>query len=326
MKDFCGFSFNGQHSSLIGLTRVSTSNRYQDNVFSGTNDTLITVNGRDGKILVNSTIKEKTIPVNFAFDNLTEEQLRYLRNGFNGAAKSIGSLIFDEEPYKEYSAKIQGNVQLKYVCFTKKNDDNKEERIYKGEGSLTFVCYYPYARTPLTVIKKDGTEGDGRLKSSYDNYDNIEEWIDASGITEVLNNPGDLPTEFNLKINIQNGLLKNGSVITIYDGDPSMRYYCASIEINDSRVYPTYSTEINGSKTDLNFYQVLRWNSLNGIIEYGFSVDGKVYETAIIRYKGNGITKLPVSYDSFSVTITNGDVEQTLQDTEYSLNYQYIYY
>ena len=51
-------------------------------------------------------------------------------------------MVFDELPFKTYRAKIRSKPDIKYVPF-----ENKEtgQRIYKGEGKITFVCYYPYA-------------------------------------------------------------------------------------------------------------------------------------------------------------------------------------
>lgn len=104
MRDFCGFSFNGRHSSEFNIVRTSTSKRYQDDLTSGTNDTTIQINGRDGKLFLGSNYKERTFSVNFAFDNLTEQKLRDVRQWLRG--EDMGGLIFDEEPYKEYTAKV----------------------------------------------------------------------------------------------------------------------------------------------------------------------------------------------------------------------------
>jgi hypothetical protein len=39
-------------------------------------------------------------------------------------------------------------MDLKIVPFDKKNKNGKIERIYKGEGTIKFVCYTPYSHTP----------------------------------------------------------------------------------------------------------------------------------------------------------------------------------
>lgn len=57
--------------------------------------------------------------------------------GFRGLKK----LVFDEYPYKYYMVKAQSAPQLKYICF-----DHLEFRIYKGEGSVNLIAYYPFAR------------------------------------------------------------------------------------------------------------------------------------------------------------------------------------
>jgi hypothetical protein len=42
-------------------------------------------------------------------------------------------LVFDENPYKIYHAKVTGTAQIKYLVF---NDGEGKERVYKGEGSI----------------------------------------------------------------------------------------------------------------------------------------------------------------------------------------------
>ena len=52
-----------------------------------------------------STIFGKTFPINIAFDHLTEDDYRKLRQWLNG--KDRGELVFDEVPYKAYTVKIK---------------------------------------------------------------------------------------------------------------------------------------------------------------------------------------------------------------------------
>ncbi|MCD8210484.1 MAG: phage tail family protein [Prevotella sp.] len=51
-------------------------------------------------------------------------------------------LVFDEEPYKHWRAKVDSKPDFKYICFM---DEETHQRVYKGEGSVTFICYFPYA-------------------------------------------------------------------------------------------------------------------------------------------------------------------------------------
>lgn len=72
--------------------------------------------------------------------------------GFRGLKK----LVFDEYPYKYYMVKAQSAPQLKYICF-----DHLEFRIYKGEGSVNLIAYYPFARgveSPDIPFSNTGTD------------------------------------------------------------------------------------------------------------------------------------------------------------------------
>ena len=295
MRDFCGFSFNGRHSDEFNIIRTSTSKRYQDDLTPGTNNTTVSINGRDGKLFVSSTQKERIFTVNFAFDSLSEQQLRQLRTWLCG--DNISSLIFDEEPYKEYSAKVQGKVQLKYLCF----DKSKDVRVYKGDGSINFVCYYPYAHTPAEVSSIYGS-GDGRLITSYSRCNNINEWEAASGITNKLNNPGDLPTNFIIQGLIQDGQNNNYSVnqndkIKISFGNNEV----ITIIFNESMTEQT------------NIY----WNSKTGIVKFG---------SKIVKVTGNTILKLPITSEVFKIEVIRSTDETNNIDITNLLTYQYLYY
>jgi phage-related protein len=68
--------------------------------------------------------------------------------------KNEGELSFYEEPYKIYDVKVSQPVDLKYIVF-----DNPAggERIYKGTGTINFICYQPYAHTPKDI--RNGKDG-----------------------------------------------------------------------------------------------------------------------------------------------------------------------
>lgn len=141
--DFIGFTYNGKHSFRdLHIYRTSNGSRYNDNLNATLTDKTADVPGGDGQYYFGTTHKNKTFSVSYAFDNLTESGLRLLKQTFDG--KDIHDLIFDEEPYKVWSAKVTGTAQIKHLCF----EENEGQRTYKGEGSITFTCYYPYAHTP----------------------------------------------------------------------------------------------------------------------------------------------------------------------------------
>ena len=195
-SDFIGFTFCGYHSFHdLGFYRVSDGSRYNDYLVPNFQDKTAQVPGGDGTYFFETNYTYKPFNVNIAFDSLTESQYRQMRQVFD--KNKAGMLIFDEEPYKAYNAKIQSPPQIKYVCF-----DEGGQRIYKGEGTINFICYYPYAHSTIKFLNE--------YTPVY--YDNLNEWKDASGMKEANNgtynqvgdssgtvklyNPGDLPTDF----------------------------------------------------------------------------------------------------------------------------------
>lgn len=140
--DFIGFTFNGCHSSEFNIYSVSDGSRYQDNLVPNPIDYTEQVPGGVGQYYFGSDMDIKEFPLSIAYDNLSELQVRELRNWL--APDTVGELIFDERPYKTYTAKISTSPSLSFICFDKYNSSTgKKERVYKGEGSINFVCYYP---------------------------------------------------------------------------------------------------------------------------------------------------------------------------------------
>ena len=115
--DFIGFSFDGIHSSDLGILRVSDGSRYNEYLLPTSQDITVQVPGGDGTYYFGSYYTNRPFSISIAFDSLTEEQIRKLRQTFT--LKRIGRLIFDEAPYKYYMAKVVSQPQLKYICFHK---------------------------------------------------------------------------------------------------------------------------------------------------------------------------------------------------------------
>lgn len=182
--DFLGFTFDGIHSSELGIMRVSDGSRYSENLLPSFQDKTTQIPGNDGTYYHGSYYTQRQFNISIAFDDLSEEQLRRLKQIFGD--KNIHSLIFDEVPYKVYKVKTTGAPNLKYVCFDNVNDifagrDLKKggkkdrdtlynsyvkpplKRVYKGEGQLNFIAYTPYARSRFKYIDE------------YNN-NNIKEW------------------------------------------------------------------------------------------------------------------------------------------------------
>lgn len=172
--DFLGFSFDGIHSSRLGITRVSDGDRYNESLVPEIEDKIVPVPGENGSYFFGSLYRTKPITIQIAFDSLTESQFRQLRKLL--AIKKPCKLILDERPYKVYTAKISAPPQLNYICFDEEQyfwEDHSElennggyipksidhklytgrtQRIYKGEGTIEFECIYPYAVDQFKVL------------------------------------------------------------------------------------------------------------------------------------------------------------------------------
>lgn len=148
---FLGFSFNGIHSSTLGIVRVSSSNRYEEKLLPEFSSTTADRPNNDGQYVWGSNAIKRTINVNFAFVALSAADLHTLYDTFSG--KQIAPLIFDESPYKVYSAKCTGQGTIKHVV-----GGTSGNLLYSGEGALTFTCYFPYALSRFQFIE-DYTAG-----------------------------------------------------------------------------------------------------------------------------------------------------------------------
>ena len=222
MGDFLGFTFGEVHSSDLGITRVSGGDRYDEELHPEIKDRTAEVPGLNGEYYFGSDYGTRSFDIEFAFDHLTEVQFRKLRKVFG--TKHIQSLVFDERPYKKYMAKLESPVELSYVCFdepkkelvdfegiygstTVWRDTDEKQRIYKGEGKITFICHFPFAKSNFKVLPEEGNE--------Y--YEGSEEWAISSGILSAetretngidiysagaikIYNPGDVETGFRLYI------------------------------------------------------------------------------------------------------------------------------
>lgn len=184
--DFLGFSYNGVHCSELGIFRVSSGDRYQINLSPASKLQTVEVPGTDGTYYFGKSFTQKTFKIDFAFDHVNDEQLRRIKQLLN--TKGIHELIFDEEPYKVWDVQINGIPQLKIIPFDEGNvyENFGEiyntyltkygERIYKGEGSIDFICYSPWAHSPK----------EKKYLSDYPEwkYENKSQWAAASGLPE----------------------------------------------------------------------------------------------------------------------------------------------
>ena len=304
--DFIGFSFNGIHSSELGITRVSDGSRYNDNLLPTSQDKTAAIPGGDGTYYWETFHTQKQFNIPIAFDGLTEEQYRRLKQVFNTKEK-IAPLIFDEAPYKYYMAKPTGTPQLKTICFGEGSD-----RIYKGEGTIQFTAYYPYAKSVHKWLdeysddkypnKNEWAAVSGMLNNNKDAEGNVK-YDSAKGNTITLYNPGDIEADFYLSIAFPEGkdlelasislLSKEGNSYAILSFDGAIPRQSKD-EVKDSGI---------------------RINTKTNLIE-GIDADGKLTGTLYNKHIDSGeFFKIPL-----------GEWDLSIGGAEGSIEYQYIYY
>lgn len=273
--DFTGFSFDGIHSSELGIVRVSDGDRYEEELFPQIEDRTNEISNNDGLNYFGSDFRDKSISISIAFDSLTETQFRKIRRIFG--TKKICELIFDERPYKVYSVKLADPIKLDYICFDEQKRHEGEtiknggiryiekdgemvreditpwvyeydtqgrpimQRIYKGEGEIEFVTYSPFAKQLYKTLDLYSD------KSKFiTTYDNVDEWAESSGLltAEQFNtNKIDKTIEltgvegYNLEIPVYNpGDLDTGFYLYI-------PFNSFEEEANDSMVIPPETTD-----------------------------------------------------------------------------------
>lgn len=135
--DFLGFQLGQYHSQQLHIVRTSTNDRYIENMLPTFSDSTAVAIGGNGTYYWNTSYTQKLFTIDFAFDDLHEIDVQRLKQvlGFKG----LQPLIFDEFPYKKYMVKCATPPALKYICF-----DKEEVKIYKGEGSIQLISFYPF--------------------------------------------------------------------------------------------------------------------------------------------------------------------------------------
>lgn len=347
--DFLGFSFNtsGKHytSEGLGIIRVSDGDRYKDSLVPEIEDKTVEIPGMDGVYFYGSNFKSRTFSLSIAFDRITEEQLRKIRQAFG--YKHTGELIFDEAPYKKYMVKVASPPELDYVCFDERkmtlvdfngikgpttiNQKQEEtERIYKGEGTLEFIAYYPFAKQ----VAKVRSAFEAQVEPGK--FNNIDEWWNSSGLLtdedyNTINeysyvdgagaiyvyNPGDIETGFRLEIPFKDDMIipftvEYGEGVTLHMDSIAKKGSDYGIQINT----------VNG------LVEGLQWNSDNiSDADRTLVTSGNIYNEFVtgeffkIRPNDKGVINKQL------ITIES---ESNLDDTDTNnlvqIDYDYLYF
>lgn len=353
--DFLGFTFNGVHSSELGITRISDGSRYSENLIPTLQDKTTQVPGSDGTYYHGTQYTQKPISFPIAFDDLSEAQLRRLKALFG--AKGVFDLIFDENPYKIYKVKTTGTPNLKYVCFDRPvtyEDNlsfslaNKDEvyglhknalsgRVYKGEGQLSFVAYSPYAVSrykfldeynPRTIAEWSGENSVIPSEISY----NLDDWAPASRLIH-----SDTKKEYNGKVYTIDECTESG--VLVYNAGDIETPFNLTLKFSEGvttlKSFVIYDTEGSGLELfkleNVELYDTddaIRINTKINLIEGLKIVEDKAYLTGTVYNKHlakGDFFKFPVTEDprvyQFKIEKENEEDELTL-----SLDYKYLYY
>ena len=307
--DFIGFSFNGYRSEDLGIVRVSDGSRYTEDLVPTTQDKTVQVPGGDGFYYFGSDYTQKPFTIPIAFDGLTEKQFRELQRVFG--TKELGKLVFDERPYKYYMVK-SSKPQLKYICFGKDG-----ERIYKGEGTLTFTAYYPFAKSAFKFLEKEIEKETGKeVYVLRKTYSNIEEWAEASGMKAqgILDTIPESPTEGVYSISVYNAGDLETDFILKFNGAPGD---AVNIELSQQNV-GNKKAFLNLKKfglknTDTGFQINTKTNLIEGFNAEGLT--GTLYNENITQ---GDFFKIPPQEEGLKISVTGA--------TPTEIVYDYIYY
>lgn len=315
--DFLGFTFNNRHSSDFKIVRVSNGDRYEEDLMPTSKDTTVDIPGVDGAYYIISKNQTKIFNINFAFDNVSEIEIRGMKEWLNGKTESF--LIFDENPYKKYKAKVTTSPKLSWICF-----DIDGKRIYKGEGNVQFTCYYPYATSVFKTLNEYTGSENGRPL-----YYNKNEWKEVSKMKENLNgydylieggseinlyNPGDLPANWNLIFSKQ--------------ADGIQKLECKIGEDYSDIIGQLYIDTSMLSNKEVEAYMIdVKKQLLLGLDINNYKPNGKVYNYAII----GDFFKIPLGESKIVFNQSNNSIinvipNATSDDLKKNIFYDYIYY
>lgn len=325
--DFIGFSFDGIRSENLGIVRTSDGSRYNEELNPTTQDATVQVPGGDGTYYFGSYHTQKTFSVPVAFDSLSESEFLKLKRTF--ATKGLHKLIFDEVPYKYYMVKC-GVPQFKYLCF-----DLQGQRVYKGEGTLSFTAFYPYAKSVNKYLSD----------YSVEDYPSKDEWEEGSRMidenlsidkqsfsnkicTTPIYNAGDLEADFTLTLLFSTATGATNSLKTIsliFESEATPR---ASLILANS---------ITKKGNDVGLRVNTKTNLIEGVIKDGqdYVPSGNLYNEYIAGGDFFKIPQMEIGTDLIITTQANGTKTYSPKwkltysaDTDNStfLEYNYIYY
>lgn len=320
---FLGFTYNGRHSSELGIVRINTGNRAEMPLSPSFKDSTAEVPGGKGLYYFNTQIQQRQFTINFAYDDLTEEDVRELREWLNPLEQ--GELIFDEGPYKAYIVKPNTQPKLSYLVFNKEitteafklyepSTVKSSGRVYKGEGAIGLTAYYPYAKAPskkLSYYNSNTKEG---------GFGSQDEWKIAAGFDKEVQldslecyNRGDIETPVTLNFKVAKDINTNEAV----SGNVGIELYSGTTSQIGTRIGYVY---MDASKMSINMNY-----TINSKLELITDINGVARNDIIVASKFFYLP--PREKCFFNVNYLSGYTgEQTNSTTAITnIDYDYLY-
>ena len=202
--------------------------------------------------------------------------------------------------------------QLKYICFGKDG-----ERTYKGEGTLTFTAYYPFAKSVFKFLEKEIEKETGKeVYVLRKTYSNIEEWAEASGMKAqgALDKVPKSPTGGVYPISVYNAGDLEADFILKFNGVPNS---AMNIELSQQNVAGKKGF-LNLKKFDLKGTDTgFQINTKTNLIE-GFNAEGLTGTLYNENITQGDFFKIPPREKGYRISVTGA--------TPIEIVYDYIYY
>lgn len=333
--DFLEFKFNNIRSSSFNIVRVSGGNFFEKPLLPSQKEGTVSIPGGDGEYFFDSYYDPLTINIRFAFDSLTEIKLREMIQWLG--TKQVHSLIFNELPFKVYMAKIVGEPQINYIPF-----DENDQRIYKGDGTLRFKAFYPYAKSLCKTLAEyreldpfeeknisskvfDWTAASGLLDTHFKNLETNEElppiWVLDYDVLSVgtdeiqLHNPGDIDSPLEIyQFSIKNAATGFQKIQYLIDNEIQQQIV---LDLDLAKQYTGVRFQLN-SKLRL----ILGWEEISND---NWVLTNNVYNNIIAA--GDFIEILPYKAGenhTLKFSTLGIDLYKNLKD--YHINYDYLYF
>ena len=322
---FLGFTYNGRHSSELGIVRINTGNRAEMPLSPSFKDSTAEVPGGKGLYYFNTQIQQRQFTINFAYDDLTEEDVRELREWLNPLEQ--GELIFDEEPYKAYTVKPNIQPKLSYLVFNKEittetfklyepSTVKSSGRVYKGEGAIGLTAYYPYAKAP----SKEPSYYNSNTKEG--GFGSQDEWKIAAGFDKEVQldslecyNRGDIETPVTLNFKVAKDINTNEAV----SGNVGIELYSGTTSQIGTRIGYVY---MDASKMSVNMNY-----TINSKLELITDINGVARNDIIVASKFFYLP--PREKCFFNVNYLSGytgeQTNSTIAITDKDIDYDYLY-